>query len=902
MAIRIPSPQEIGLQAPRADMPIASYTGGIAQAGAAAVGEAEERAGQQVSQTGLAIQNAQDQTDFATANAQFLQKKLALDQQFATDTDYTTKASRYATAITGVANDASNGIMSRDLRAQFVDRTMRWQEYGVSAMQAQAQRNKVDADRGALDNNLTGLSQVYQNADDPNMMASARTGITGLVNSAVAAGTITNVEGEKLLQTLPQQMAKQRVERLALNNPAGALDFLNKNQGMFDPGTALELQRGLKSHVEGQVATSYVNGLFGSSPAGNAGSPPTSLYDAITNQEGPGTSDKGAVAGVIPATFQRYAQPGESISNAGDVAAVRHRIIDDLWQKSGGDPARVAVGFFSGEGNMAPPGASTPYVEDRSDGHVSTSSYVTQVQARLDAAGGPRSGQMPSQYPDESALVQKIIHDFPDPDMQSKVLAQFGRQMSIIKSAEATDKADLEKSIPDIQSAALGGQDVTVPEASIRRLLPPAQAASTLENLQVAQQAGQVFKGIQWASPDQVHAAYADLSGGMGPISAGIKNKFGPPPGGTPDQESPEAYRLRTSILHMFDAQVKARDADLLKDPAGYVGNNPMVADKMKAVDPNDPSTFESYAVASLATQAQLGVAEGNRHVLTSDHAASMVKQLTSADPATTDVGAQIDGLAKSYGSMWPKAFGDLVTLGKLPPEYQVLGSMDAPEQQQARVDLNRALQATAKKGGTAQLEADAPPAEMATVRKNLDGYLDPFRQTASIPGISSNVGLISTVRDSIKQLATLYTIQGMDGDTALQKAADGILNEKYDFGSSSLGPSARVPKGTLPVVEAAAAGRLQALQTTDLMPFRSMGDTGTDQQRQADALKLVQSNSRWAPTEDDQGLFAYVRMNDGRNVPVKLNDGSRLELRFDSLPKAQSAAYVPSAAAAGVQ
>jgi hypothetical protein len=47
----------------------------------------------------------------------------------------------------------------------------------------------------------------------------------------------------------------------------------------------------------------------------------------------------------------------------------------------------------------------------------------------------------------------------------------------------------------------------------------------------------------------------------------------------------------------------------------------------------------------------------------------------------------------------------------------------------------------------------------------------------------------------------------------------------------------------------------------------------------------------QWAPTEDDQGLFAYVRMNDGRNVPVKLANGNRLEMRFDNLPKPMAAA-----------
>lgn len=87
---------------------------------------------------------------------------------------------------------------------------------------------------------------------------------------------------------------------------------------------------------------------------------------------------------IMPGTFAQYAQPGEDINNPADNLAVHRRIIDDLSKKSGGDPARIAVGYFSGAGNIAPSGSAIPYKADHKDGNgKSVSSYVSDVMKRI---------------------------------------------------------------------------------------------------------------------------------------------------------------------------------------------------------------------------------------------------------------------------------------------------------------------------------------------------------------------------------------------------------------------------------------------------------------------------------------------------------------------------------------
>jgi len=85
---------------------------------------------------------------------------------------------------------------------------------------------------------------------------------------------------------------------------------------------------------------------------------------------------------IMPGTFRQYAKPGESIDNTEHNLAVMARIVKDLGTKFGDDPAKIATGYFSGEGNVG--GQGTAWKADRADGNGKrVSSYVSDVLARL---------------------------------------------------------------------------------------------------------------------------------------------------------------------------------------------------------------------------------------------------------------------------------------------------------------------------------------------------------------------------------------------------------------------------------------------------------------------------------------------------------------------------------------
>jgi hypothetical protein len=135
-----------------------------------------------------------------------------------------------------------------------------------------------------------------------------------------------------------------------------------------------------------------------------------SVSGAILGQESGnnpniGRSIDGAIgaAQIMPSTFAQYALPGEDINNPADNLAVHQRIIQDLSQRSGGDPARIAVGYFSGPGNIAPPDSPTPWKADRADGNgKSVSAYVSDVMGRIGNAVIPSANA--SEMPDLSKM------------------------------------------------------------------------------------------------------------------------------------------------------------------------------------------------------------------------------------------------------------------------------------------------------------------------------------------------------------------------------------------------------------------------------------------------------------------------------------------------------------------
>ena len=185
----------------------------------------------------------------------------------------------------------------------------------------------------------------------------------------------------------------QIAEANGLSNPYGQQDGQEYNHWQIGP--KLETQPDLLNRLKAATATGDINNVWAayspqSAGGGRGAYTADQVFNAIYQQESSGGTNPAAgnnVMQIQPGTWKLYAQPGENPDNRADNVAVGHRIINDLMTKFNNDPSRVAVAYFSGEGNVAKDGAS-PFVNDSTDGSKRVSSYVSDIMRRLGAPTG----------------------------------------------------------------------------------------------------------------------------------------------------------------------------------------------------------------------------------------------------------------------------------------------------------------------------------------------------------------------------------------------------------------------------------------------------------------------------------------------------------------------------------
>jgi transglycosylase-like protein with SLT domain len=441
----------------------------------AQIGQAEEQGGQRIQQTG-------DQaTDLATRMQTFYNEaatQSAQDQWMSKSNDvlhnpqtgfYAQKGgaalSAYQPSLDALDSSRTEiraGLANDRQRLMFDQLTRRMYDYQVQGMGAhvdqEGQKYATGQLQGSIENNIRSASLAW-NQDGPNSLFD--------LNLGQAMGKTQNL-GETMGWSQDQIDAKKaettsrawhaRISMAMDQDLPYAEKLLQSNGDKLDPQLKASLQGQLQVKqytaqqrdlpVQAQaLARNYLGQQYQSPPEGSSANPSIpvgQLTEAIKGQESGnnpnvGMSVNGAVgvSQITPATWARYAKPGELITNPNDNAAVGQRIVTDLYNKYNGDPQRVAVAYFSGEGNVAPQGSATPWVRDVSDGNgKSVSSYVTDVSNRVGAFS--KAGLKT----DEATVLAKIDQDYAgNPQLGHMISQEVQRQYSIVNMGVAAQAA-----------------------------------------------------------------------------------------------------------------------------------------------------------------------------------------------------------------------------------------------------------------------------------------------------------------------------------------------------------------------------------------------------------------------------------------------------------------------------
>ena len=674
--------------------------------------------------------------------------------------------------------------------------------------------------------------------------------------------------------TLAAETAKYRgdaygklvAQLLAAGKVDEAAKMFDGAKGRLDASAQAQIAQALKPHQQRQQTQMDYAAVSGAGAA-------VTVASAIMMQESGGRDGLVSVNGargrmqIMPATFAQWAQPGESIDNPADNQRVGERMIAAYEQRWQNDPARVAVAYFSGPGNVSEPGAPNPWKEDRRDGNgKSVSSYVSDITKRLrqDVTEVPTY-----QRPDFGGMRERAAAQWgDDPERLTRVLSRIGQAETQYNSTTKADRDTMSARLNDVQAALSDGRAVAIPEVEIRRLYPKDQADEIIGKLGEAQQLGYAMQTVALASPQEFTALlsqYADVGA----------------PGEQADETVRAGYAQRAKVRETLVRAWQQRNEQIKKDPAAYAQRAPAVAAAMASGDP------EAYARAVLGEQERLGVAEADRRTLPKEVIAGLVEKVVSADPEKVPAALVLGELGKQYGEMWPAVFRDMVRSG-MPEDYAILGSMSHPDQVGARADAQRMASFVATKGGEKALrDAVGDTMKAKNIDDGLDAKLSDFYETARFAtrGPASR----ESMRSFVKNMAYYYAGQGASASQALKYAVSGVLKAKYDFDGTM-----RVPKGQLDLAREVTAGIQARLTDADLAPVAE-GPIAAEQRA---SLAGVAKSGFWVPNADDTGLVLYGRykvLATGIPVPmpVKRADGSNVEVKFSAMDAVRNAQRV---------
>lgn len=248
---------------------------------------------------------------------------------------------------------------------------------------------------------------------------------------------------------------------------------------------------------------------------GAGASAPGGLSGAIIGQESGGnpnapTSVNGAVgqSQILPSTFAQYARPGEDINNPADNAAVGQRIVADLQQKYPGDPARAAVAYFSGPGNVAPAGSPTPWINDTKDGNgKSVSAYVGDIAQRMGGQQRAPGGVMvtdPNNGQPLNRVATQVENDQYNPGGTGRFNTATGEYSPVLKAG------DIDLSSPQAREQAIAAWKATGEVPADFKGQGAEAAWNRAKNEAAAQDAAAGIAPIQRVQMQKVGKAAAD--------------------------------------------------------------------------------------------------------------------------------------------------------------------------------------------------------------------------------------------------------------------------------------------------------------------------------------------------------------------------------------------------------
>lgn len=201
------------------------------------------------------------------------------------------------------------------------------------------------------------------------------------------------------------------------------------------------------------------------------------------------------------------------------------------------------------------------------------------------------------------------------------------------------------------------------------------------------------------------------------------------------------------------------------------------------------------------------------------------------------------------------------------------MATMDAPEQQPARVELQATMKLIATQGGAAKLRENVKD-KAPDIDFRVPQLMQQFSRTMK------DGGTYNDFASAVTHLAYAYAYKGEDPQTAATHAYDAVIGQKYEFWNT-----VRAPKGLLEPMQRAADAKMAAITldtVRDPGPSPDPRDASNflrPEQRQERELIAIR-RGHWAMAPDGSTWRRMAVRNDGAVIPALVN-GQPVDVSF---------------------
>lgn len=793
--------------------------------------------------------------------------------------------------------------MSPEQQRAFDQQSQQFQTHAFGAMGAhvgqQRQAYQQDVFRASVD---IGANQAIANADDPLVLSQTFGNTRAKIQQFYAAQGVP--ADSPVIQSALQNWSDTTLHKIVTvkangGDATGAYNFLQSNRAAFSPDVYAATQEAIRPRYEEERANNAYQAVASRPQAIPDNASQGAVWNVMLHNESgnrqaddagkPVTSSKGAIgaAQLMPATAREVASKvgvdwdeNRFRTDGAYNRALGEAYFGQMVDQFGGNLTLACAAYNAGPGQVEK--WCRQFGDPRQGGITSdqwasqipfkeTRDYVTKAGASLSQPNHAPSYQAPDFAGQEAALAGNATLNERE---KSMALSYVRRDQSIWNAQTATARTQLERNVNDLRAAYTNGNtQAQIPADQITQLRPPEDAKNTIDTLNILRQGAIEADNLRYASPEELNSANERDAVQM-------------------QGEDVSHYQARQQVLQQRNAVIQNMQKQMQADPASYVAQAPALEGARNALQQaetsGDPSAIQSaqsdLTRQSMALQQHIAPYQSPR-MLTNAQVQQIGAGLSAVNPAKDDVLPHLQTLETQFGPNWHQAFEELVTQGKMSPDYMILANMGRESQATGRAIYARSLGQKLP-----DLENAVPQAVARDIRGTadsnpIDDALASFK--ATLDPQAGGGALYGQIRNAVHRQALNYAATGQNAEQAVTSAVSDIVGQ-YDTAGTI-----RAPKGELGAVQSATAYKLEALMQNDIAPPPSRLNI-PESDRADYALARAKRLGQWVMNSNETGYNLVVPTQaPGQNYTVMTKAGTPLTV---SLQDIRSGALIPTA------